>query len=407
MTVTPSIDARIRDLVAHAYTHAPAIKGILDAAGLTPADIQGASDLAKIPVTSKDALVKIHQENPPFGGFLAVDMDSLPRIYISPGPIFDPQPPNPEGAEAALAPFQYVGFGRGDRVLNTFMYHLVPAGLLLDEALRACGATVIPTGPGNTDYQIEIMTKLGATGFVGQPSYLGIILDRANELGIPRDKITLKKALFSAEPYTLQQRFRFEGDYGMKTTSAYGTADLGVIGYTREGVEGFCLLDSIYAEICDPATGQPLEAGSTGEIVVTTFNKAYPLVRFGTGDLGALAAVPAAECGAGQQLLGIYGRSGGAVKVRGMFLHPDSLGRAKMFFPQIKHIQAVITRPGNKDYVTVLLEMQPGESGESIGAMIQQLAEQAIRLRIDEVKIVPEGTINPSERAVKDEREWE
>lgn len=402
-----SLDQRIREQIAHAYANAPAIKNILDAAGVTPEDIQSAADLPKIPVTSKDTLVKIHQENPPFGGFLAVDPDSLPHIYISPGPIFDPQPPNPEGVQAALAPFKYLGFGKGDRVLNTFMYHLVPAGLLLDEALVACGATVIPMGPGNTDYQVEVMNKLKATGFVGQPSYLNIILDRAAELGIPKDQISIKKALFSAEPYTFQQRMRFEGEYGMKTTSAYGTADLGMIGYTREGVEGFCMQENIYVEIVDPASGQPLEAGSTGEIVVTTFNKGYPLVRFGTGDLGALAATPAPECGDGQQLLGIYGRSGGAIKVRGMFLHPDQLGRAKMFFPQIKHIQAVITRPDNKDVVTVRLEMQAGENGDGVAAMIQQLAEQAIRLRVDEVVIVEAGTIDANERMVKDERQWD
>ncbi|MBI5668086.1 MAG: phenylacetate--CoA ligase family protein [Chloroflexi bacterium] len=402
-----TLDTRIRDQIAHAYAHAPAIRRILDNAGVTPADIQGAADLAKIPVLSKDELVKIHADNPPFGGFLTVDPDTLPRIYVSPGPIFDPQPPDPDNVDAQLAPFRYVGFGRGDRVLNTFMYHLTPAGLLLDESLRHCGATVLPTGPGNTDYQIEIATKLHATGFVGQPSYLMTLLDRMAELGIPKEAVTIKKALFSAEPYTFQQRMRFEGEYGIKTTSAYGTADLGLVGYTRDGVEGFCVLDSVYLEIVDPATGQPVEPGNTGEIVATTFNKGYPLVRFGTGDLGALAAQPAPECNGGQQLLGLYGRSGGAIKVRGMFLHPDQLNRAKVFFPQIKLIQAVITRPGNSDYVTVKLELQPGESGDGLPDMIKNLAQQAIRLRIDEVAIVPPGEIDPAQRAVVDARTWD
>lgn len=404
--MTPSLDSRLRDQIAHAYANAPAIRQIMDGAGVTPQDIQTAADLAKIPVTSKDTLVRMHQENPPFGGFLTVPVESLPRIYISPGPIFDPQPPDPDNAEAQLAPFRSVGFGRGDRVLNTFMYHLVPAGILLDEALRGCGATVIPTGPGNTDYQIEIMTKLGASGFVGQPSYLMTILDRAAELGLKREQIPLKKALFSAEPYTFSQKARFEGEYGMKTTSAYGTADLGLVGYTRDGVEGFVLMQHLYVEIVDPASGQPVEAGSTGEIVVTSFSKAYPLVRFGTGDLGALAAQPAPECEGGQQLLGLYGRSGGAIKVRGMFLHPDQLGRAKVFFPQIKHLQAIITRPENRDHVLVKLEMHPGEDGSGIAMMIQQLAESAIRLKIDEVVVVGAGEIDPTERMVRDERVW-
>ncbi len=388
-------------------TNQYAVKSIMDGAGVSPADVQSAADLPKIPVTSKDALNQLHADNPPFGGFLTVDPDDLPRIYVSPGPIFDPQPPNPDAGDGLLAPFKYVGFGRGDRVLNTFMYHLVPAGLLLDEALVAVGATVIPTGPGNTDYQIEIAIKLNATGFVGQPSYLMTILDRMEAMGIPKDDVPIKKALFSAEPYTMMQRGRFEGEYGMKTTSAYGTADLGLVGYTMEGLEGFALLDTLYVEIVDPESGQPLEPGGTGEVVVTSFNKGYPLVRFGTGDLGALAADPDPMTNGAQQLLGLYGRSGGSIKVRGMFLHPDTLQRAKAFFPQIKHIQAVITRPDNNDVLTVNIEMQPGEDGDGIGDQIKFLAQQAARLRIDEVVIVDSGTINPDDRTVVDQREWD
>ncbi|MDX1995103.1 MAG: phenylacetate--CoA ligase family protein [bacterium] len=406
MSSTHPYDARVRDQIAHAYAKAPAIKGILDAAGVTPADIQSAADLNKIPVTSKDRLVEIHQQNPPFGGFLAVDPSELPRIYISPGPIYDPQPINPEGAEAQLAAFKYVGFGKGDRVLNTFMYHLTPAGLLLDEALRACGATVIPSGPGNTELQIMMMSALGVTGFVGQPSYLMTLLDKCAEMGIPKEAVTIKKALFSAEPYIPSQRARFEGEYGMKTTSAYGTADLGFIGYTRDNVQGFCIIDSVYLQICDPQTGEELPAGEIGEIVATTFNKAYPLVRFGTGDLGAVAPETSPECG-GQQLLGLYGRSGEAIKVRGMFLHPNQLLGAKMQFPQIKNLQAIITRPENRDYVTLRVELADGADGTGLGEKLQQLAQAAVRLKIDEVVFVETGEIKPGERTVKDERKWD
>jgi len=403
--LTTHYDARIRELVVHAYAHAPAIKNILDAAGVTPADIQSAADLNKIPVTSKDRLVEIHQANPPFGGFLAVDPDTLPRIYISPGPIYDPQPINPEGNEALLTPFKYVGFGKGDRVLNTFMYHLTPAGLLLDEGLRACGATVIPSGPGNTELQIMMMSALNVTGFVGQPSYLMAMLDKIGEMGIPKEGVTIKKALFSAEPYMPNQRERFEGEYGMKTTSAYGTADLGFIGYTKSGIQGFCITDNVYLQICDPQTGAELPAGEIGEVIATTFNKAYPLIRFGTGDLGALAAAP--ECDGGQQLLGLYGRSGEAIKVRGMFLHPNQLLAAKLQFPQIKTMQAIITRPENRDYVLLKIELNDGADGAGLGEKLQGLAQAAIRLKIDEVVMVPAGEIKPGERTVKDERKWD
>ncbi len=401
-----TLDDRIRELVAHAYAHAPAIQGIMDEAGVRPEDITSAEDLRKLPITSKDKLVEIHHANPPFGGFLAMDAANLPRIYISPGPIYDPQPPNPEMADEGLSVFRYLGLGRGDRVINTFAYHLTPAGFLLDDGLRAVGATVLPMGPGNTDLQIHTMTALGVTGFAGQPSYLMTILDRCEELGIAKDAVPIKKALFSAEPYTPTQRARFEDEYGMRTTSAYGTADLGFVGYTMAGVEGFRIMGGVHLEIVDPSTGEPMPAGEIGEVVATLFNKAYPLLRFGTGDLGALGAEP---LDGGQHLLGLYGRSGDAIKVRGMFLHPNQLRAALTAFPQIARVQAIITRPENKDVVTLRMEMKPGleSEGEAVGQQLQQLAQAAVRLRIDTIEVVAEGGIDPAARTIIDERNWD
>ncbi len=395
------IDAQIRDLVQHSYQRAPAIRQLLDEAGVSPDAVQTADDLAQIPVLCKDALVEIHRQNPPFGGFLTIDPADLPRIYISPGPIYDPQPP-PADPEAQLAALRYIGIGRGDRVLNTFMYHLTPAGILLDEAIRACGGTVIPAGPGNTELQIMLMMALEVTGFVGQPSYLMTLLDKAAEMGMGEGTVPLKKALFSAEPYTPSQQARFEGDYNLRTTSAYGTADLGFIGYTRSGEPGFRILPGIYLQICDPQTGELLPAGETGEIVATTLNKAYPLLRFGTGDLGALAPQKAGE---GQHLLGLFGRSGDAIKVRGMFLHPNQLGAAVMRFPQIKDLQAVITREGNRDVVTLNVVLRAGASAEGIADGLAALAQQAVRLRIDRVNFLDD--IDPNARKIDDQRRWD
>lgn len=394
-------DQRVKDLVVHAYDKAPSIKKLLDDANVAPDDIQSAADLAKIPVLSKDELVEIHRANPPFGGFLTIDPNDLPRIYISPGPIFDPQPP-PEDPEATLAAFRYVGFGHEDRVLNTFAYHLTPAGMLLDEGLRACGATVLPTGPGNTELQIMMATSLGATGFVGQPSYLMTLLDKVESMGMNADSFPIKKALFSAEPYTPNQRQRFEDEWGMKTTSAYGTADLGFIGYTKDGVEGFVLNDTVLLQICDPKTGELLPDGEIGEIVATTFNKAYPLIRFGTGDLGAIS--PNLIDDKHQHLLGLFGRSGDAIKVRGMFLHPNQLMAAKTAFPQIEKLQAIITRPENKDVVTIRIQLKEEASADGLAEKLIQLAQNAARLRIDEVIFVDE--IDSKERTIKDERDW-
>lgn len=395
-------DERVRDLVAYAYEKAPAIKQQFDDAGVLPQDIQGTADLAKIPVLSKDELVEIHKNNPPFGGFLTIDPADLPRIYISPGPIFDPQPP-PENPELTLAAFHYVGFQRGDRVLNTFAYHLTPAGMLLDEGLRACGATVLPTGPGNTDLQIMMATSLGATGFVGQPSYLMTLLDKVEGMGMNADSFPIKKALFSAEPYTPAQKARFESEWGMKTSSAYGTADLGFIGYTKDGIEGFVLTENVLLQICDPQTGELVPDGEQGEIVATLFNKAYPLIRFGTGDLGAIS--PELIDGKYQHLLGLFGRSGGAIKVRGMFLHPNQLNAAKSVITEIERIQAIITRPENKDVVTIKLQLKEGGESETVANKVKALAQQATRLRIDEVVFVDE--ISSSERTIVDNRNWD
>jgi len=401
-----SFDARIRDLIAHAYDKAPTIRTLMEGLNLTPADIQSAADLPKLPVMPKDRLVELQAQHPPFGGLLTLDPDDLPRIYISPGPIYDPQPPNAD-AEGQLAPFIAVGFGKGDRVLNTFMYHLTPAGLLLDEALRAVGATVIPSGPGNTELQVMMMNALKVTGYVGTPSFLAIILDKAAEFGIPKEAVTIKKALFSAEPYTPSQRARFEGEYGMTTVSAYGTADLGLFGYTAAGVQGFCVTTSVYVEIVDSETGQVMEPGAAGEIVVTTFSKGYPLIRFGTGDLGALAPETDAACPGQQQLLGLFGRSGDAIKVRGMFLHPNQLLAVKGRMPQIKHIRAVITRDANRDMIAIQVELQPEHAGADVDEAVKAFVNAVSRLRVDTVEVVAEGVIDGTQRAIRDERKWD
>jgi phenylacetate-CoA ligase len=220
-------------------------------------------------------------------------------------------------------------------------------------------------------------------------------------MGITAERFPIRKALFAAEPYTPTQQKRFESEWGMKTTSAYGTADLGIIGYSVSGVPGFLVTSNVWIEIVDPQSGQTMPAGETGEIVVTTFNKAYPLIRFGTGDLGALGADPV---NGSQHLLGLFGRSGDAVKVRGMFLHPNQLRFAAMQFPQIERLQAVITRDENRDIVTIRIQLKEGASGEGVAENLQQLAQAAVRLRIDEVIF---EAVDPNERAIRDERSWE
>jgi len=281
------------------------------------------------------------------------------------------------------------------------MYHLTPAGLLIDEGLRAVGATVIPSGPGNTELQIMFMTALGITGYVGTPSYLGTILDKAASMGIPKEAITIKKAVFSAEPYLAFQRTQYEGEYGMATVSAYGTADLGLLAYTRPGSDGFQVLANVIVELVDKDSGQAVEPGTPGEVVVTKLEKAYALIRLGTGDLGVF--VPD---GAGQALR-LVGRVGDAIKVRGMFLHPNQLIAALGRVEQVKHGRAIITRQGNSDVVTVQVELKPNTDAAGIAEAVGQYVQAFARLRVDSVQIVDPGVIDPTLRLIKDERSYE
>jgi phenylacetate-CoA ligase len=249
-----------------------------------------------------------------------------------------------------------------------------------------------------------MILDLQIVGFAGTPSFLGIILDKMADWGL--SGVPIKKAFFTAEPYTPSQRARLEGDYGMRTVSAYGTADLGIVGYTTPEMDGFCIAESLYLEIVDPEDGHGVAPAEIGEIVATTFNKSYPLVRFGTGDLGALSPEPHPLSG-GQHLLGLYGRSGGAIKVRGMFLHPNQIENAAARVPEVKYAQAIITRPQDRDVITLRFELHPEHARADVAESLKSYLEQESRLRIDEVVSVDKGVIDPAQRAIRDERTWQ
>lgn len=391
------LDQQVRQQIAHAYQNAPAIKALMDGTGVTPDDIQTTDDLGKIPVTSKERLQELQQENPPFGGFLAVAPKDLRRIYLSPGPLFDPEGYDDDGgAQAAKQAFSEAGFGEDDIVINAFLYHMVPAGLALDAGVAQVGATVVPMGPGNTDVQVMVMMRLGATGYCGTPSFLEMILAKVEEMGIPKAGLPLKKAFFSAEPYTPSQRQKFEGDYGLVTAQAYATADLGIIGYEVPGKQGLYVPDNLVVQVCSPETGEILPHGELGEVVVTTFNKAYPLIRFGTGDLSIMDAE-----GVRLKLRGWMGRSGEAIKVRGMFLHPNALRAGLAAFENIEKFQAVVERDGARDVVTLQVILSGGTIDEDA---IKSAVTTASRLTINKIEVV--DSIEGS-RLVRDARQFD
>lgn len=385
---------RLQQHLQYAYDNAPAVQAQFDAAGISPADIQTVDDLTKLPITSKDDFSAMQQANLPFGGWLAVPIEQLERIYISPGPIYDPHGPGTAALlDDATGTLEAAGFTNSDIVINAFLYHMVPAGLLFDDALRRAGATVVPLGPGNTEVHVKVMLDLGVTGYVGTPSFLSIILDKAAEMGVPREALKLEKAFFSAEPYPPSLRAKFEGEYGFKTGQSYATADLGVIAYQLYGEQGFIFPENQVVELVDPTTGQHVEEGTPGEIVVTKFDSTYPLLRFGTGDMGVM--IP----GTGR-LFGLVGRSGEAVKVRGMFLHPNQLNFVAGNIDGVEKLQAVITRDGARDRVALKVLA----SGDVNTDMVQAALQQAARLSVNDIEIVD---VLEQPDVIVDQRDWE
>jgi len=402
-----SLDRELARFVKSVYATTPAVKKIFDDAGIKPADIKRVADLERVPVTTKDQLVEMQKAAPPFAGFLNTNAKKLKHIFLSPGPLYEPH-----GAEKALVKtaaqvFRIAGFQRGDIVLNTLSYHLVPAGLLLDAGLQAVGATVVPSGVGNTELQVKMMLDLRVNGYAGTPSFLMTIIKKAEEMGLDFKKsFALTHTLFTAEPYPPSLRAEFHGKYGLKTLNAYATAELGFLAYDCDAQQGLHFADGVIVQVCDPTTGLPVQAGEAGQVVVTTFNETYPTIRLGTGDLAVYLDAPC-TCGCTTPRLMLVGRVGEAVKVRGMFVHPNQLKAAAAKFPAIARVQAIVTRPDNvRDTLTLNVELaQADVDREKLSREFAEAVRGLIRVSVDQVEFVP--AIAADAKMIVDERKWE
>ncbi len=398
------MDRAVREVVAHAYDNSTAFRNRMEEAGLTPDDIAGVDDLVKIPVLQKDTLISLQASKPPFGGMLGLDMSAIARVFISPGPIFDPQ-----GVEEDFwrwrETLEVAGFHKGDVVINTFSYHLTPAGFMFDSGLRALGAVVVPTGVGNTEQQVKIVDHLGVTGYVGTPSFLHNILRKSMEMGHDPGSLPLKKAFVSAEMLPESLRREFEEEWGITTRQGYGTADLGAVAYECNEKAGMHVSSGIVLQICDPYTGEPLPEGEIGEVVVTLCDKLYPLIRFGTGDLSLLTTEPC-PCGrTSPRLVRIAGRVGSSVKVRGMFVHAQQISELVNGHPKIEGIQCVITRVDQRDILTMRVAAKEPFSSEEIKDFMNK-AHNTIKVRVDRVDFVPPDALK-NRPVFKDERVWD
>lgn len=405
---TSQID-RLRHILQHAYAHAPAVRSIMDAAGVSPDDIQTLGDLDRIPVTSKDRVVELQAFDPPFGGFLAVPLDTLQHVFFSPGPLYEPSAEESAILDTIRDMFAIAGFAAGDVVINAFGYHLIPTGLALDQALTQIGATVIPAGVGNPDLQLKMMLDLGITGYVGTPSWLMALIEKAEERGLSfREQFSLRKALVSAEPLPPALRQAFAERYGLSVTNAYGTAELGFLAYDTEGGMAMRLLESPIIQVVDPETGKLAGPGETGEVVVTTFNETYPLIRLGTGDLAMNLDPAPGESRQEERSIILVGRVGDAVKVRGMFVHPNQLRFALGQVAGIARAQAVITRPENRDQFTLRVVLSDESADrDALAGQLGAAVQSACRVKVDRVEFVAADSLGEGAEAILDERSWE
>ena len=369
-------------------------------AGIRPDSVSSREALAELPLTRKSELIELQRRAPPFGGFTTVATGAVARIFASPGPIYEIEARRPDFFRMARALYA-AGIRAGDLIHNTFSYHLTPAGAMLESAALTLGCPVIPAGTGQTELQLKTIADLSPVAYVGTPSFLKILCDRATETG--SDISSIKKALVGAEAFPAVLRAEFLAR-GITALQCYGTADLGLIAYetcAADGslCDGMMVDEGVILELVEPGTGTPIAPGEVGEVVVTTLTPEYPLIRFATGDLSALI-LEASPCGrTNQRIKGWLGRADQSAKVRGMFVHPVQIGEIARHHPAVRRARLVIERPRSADTMTLLVETEaPGEAPE-----IAATAQAVTKLRT-EIACVPIGSLPQDGKLIEDRR---
>jgi phenylacetate-CoA ligase len=364
-------------------------------AGVDPAAVTDRAALARLPVLRKAALSEAQAADRPFGGFTAVPVAGHDHVFQSPGPIYEP------GSRARdwwrLGRFLHAcGVGRGDVVQNCFSYHLTPAGMMFESAAAAVGATVLPAGTGQTELQARAAHDIGATVYAGTPDYLKVILDKADELGLP---LRLGKAAVSGGALFPSLR-RAYADRGIACLQCYATADLGLIAYESAGGEGMVVDEGVVVEIVTPGTGDPVPEGEVGEVVVTTFNPDYPLVRFATGDLSAVLS-GRSPCGrTNMRIKGWMGRADQTTKIKGMFVRPEQVAELVRRHPEVTRARVVATREGEADAMTVLVEAEAADA-----AAIEASVSEILKLK-GRVELRASGSLPRDGKVIDDQRSY-
>lgn len=401
------LEDRFLEFLGLVLDRSPAYQEIYAAAGVDPAEIRGLDDLEKLPLVRMKDLIDRQRKQPPWGGFIAVEPERIRRIYVNPGFIFQPGEwdyADRSWAEALAA----AGFGPGDRILNSFNYHLWPFAFMMDESIRMVGATVVPTGVGNTLLQVDIIRRLGVNGYVGTPSFLMTLIQRAEAQGLDlKNELRLEKAVVGAEALPESLREGLKEKLGITILQCYGTVFLGCLGYECGLAPGLHVPDSVVVEVVDPKTGRAVPPGTPGEIVATNFNPTFPLLRMATGDL-SLVQAGSCPCGrTGPRLRKILGRMDQATKVRGTFVHPYQTDEVMARYPEVFKYQVQVTRENHIDRMTFWVELvKEVPDPDRLKSRIERDVKEMLTVK-GGVEIVERGTIPDFHQTIVDKRRWD
>jgi phenylacetate-CoA ligase len=397
-----SLFARLPEFLETAAKAAPGLARWLDGHDLGKVNSREA--LARLPVLRKAELMEMQRADPPFGGFTSPAALKGSRAFMSPGPIWEPQGLAPDAWQSARA-FHAAGIRPGDVVHNAFSYHMTPGGFILDEGARALGCTVFPAGTGNTEMQVEAAEALRPQVYCGTPDFLKVMLDKADELG--RDLSSFRLGLVSGGALfpSLRDHYR---ERGISVLQCYATAEFGVIAYESADDDGsphpgMVLNENLILEIVRPGTGDPVAEGEVGEVVVTSFNEAYPMIRLGTGDLSAVLP-GTSPCGrTNTRIKGWMGRADQRTKIKGMFVDPKQVAEVVRRHPEIGRARLVVSRNGERDAMT--LHVEPGNGpdpdAEAIGLALRDVTKLG-----GQVLVAPRGSLPNDGKVIADEREY-
>jgi phenylacetate-CoA ligase len=365
--------------------------------GVEPESITSRAALARLAVLRKSELAQRQRARPPFGGFNISAPGKMRRLLMSPGPIFEPEGTGKDFWGAARALFA-AGFRAGDIVHNSFAYHLTPGGFIMESGAHALGCVVVPAGTGNTEQQVEAIAHLKPSGYAGTPDFLKILLDAAAKTG--KDVSSLKRGLVSgaALPSSLRQEL---ASRGVKVLQCYATAELGIIAYESAAREGMIVNEDLLLEIVRPGTGDPLPPGEVGEVVVTSFNPDYPMIRLATGDLSAVMP-GSSPCGrTNMRVAGWMGRADQTTKIKGMFVHPQQLAELAKRHPELGRLRLIVKRANEQDAMTLMAEA--AAPAEALRTAVAATLNAVTKLR-GEVQFAAPGSLPNDGKIIADER---